>query len=70
MPKLSATAEGVSDAFGFWLSQHPISVPEIIEQAISKTFEKWLDDNGEEIVAGQLERLELRLKRLESELTA
>ena len=50
MRKLNATAEGVRDAFDFWLSQHNVSVPDIFELAIRAAVSAWLDDHAEEIV--------------------
>jgi hypothetical protein len=35
-------SKAITDAFDFWLSQHPISFPEMIETAIEKSFSDWL----------------------------
>ena len=50
MAKINSVAEGVSDAWDFWLSQHPISVPEIIEASVEKVFRSWLNANEEAII--------------------
>jgi hypothetical protein len=46
--KHEIAAEGVRDAWDFWLSQHPVSVPEIIAEAVGRAFTAWLeaDDGG------------------------
>lgn len=49
--KTSKTAEGVEDAWAWWLSQHPESVPEIIESAIKKAFSEWLERNKADVIA-------------------
>lgn len=49
--KEKAAVEGVERAWDFWLGQHPVSVPEIIEEAIKKAFAAWLDEHSDEIVA-------------------
>jgi hypothetical protein len=38
-------SKAITDAFDFWLSQHPISFPEMIETAIEKSFSDWLMSN-------------------------
>ena len=50
MTKQTATERGVTEAFDFWLSQRPITVPEIMEAAIKAALKEWLDDNHVEIV--------------------
>jgi hypothetical protein len=45
------TRQGVDDAWGFWLSQHPISVPEMIMEAVEKAFYRWCDDNETKVLA-------------------
>lgn len=54
--KEDATAKGVADSWDFWLEQHPVSVPEIIEEAVEKAFTKWLDAHADEIVAAIAKR--------------
>jgi hypothetical protein len=51
MSRESKVAEGVQDAWDFWLSQHPVTVPEIIEAAAVKAFREWLDEHSDEIIA-------------------
>lgn len=41
---------GVTEAWDFWLSQHPISVPELIEKAVRDATTAWLDQHGEDIL--------------------
>ena len=52
--KPSQVAQGVDMAWSFWLSQHPVSVPDIIEMAVEKAartaLDNWLDTHTEEIV--------------------
>jgi hypothetical protein len=38
-------SKAITDAFNFWLSQHDISFPEMIETAIEKSFSDWLMSN-------------------------
>ena len=38
-------SKAITGAFDFWLSQHPISFPEMIETAIEKSFSDWLMSN-------------------------
>lgn len=45
------TADGVREAWEFWLDQHPHSVPEIIESAIKKAFSEWLEQNRGDVLA-------------------
>jgi len=42
------TREGVEEAWVYWLSQHPISVPETIEAAVKTAVNQWLVVNGGE----------------------
>jgi hypothetical protein len=48
--KGDAVQTGVQDAWDFWLSQHPISVPEIIEAAVRKAVADWLDQHTDELL--------------------
>jgi len=41
---------GVTDSFDFWLSQHDVSFPQLLEDAIEKAFQGWLDSNIDTIV--------------------
>lgn len=47
MSKETETKEGVEAAWDFWLSQHDISTPEIIKEAIKESFRAFLNDNSE-----------------------
>lgn len=40
---------GVAEAWDFWLSQHDISVPEIIKDAVRKSMSSWLDDHADDL---------------------
>lgn len=52
MTKESAARQGVSDAWDFWLSQHPISVPELIKDAVKEAVTEWLDRHGRDLFDG------------------
>jgi hypothetical protein len=41
--KESAAAEGVRKAWDFYLADHPISIPESIEDAVGRAFSVWLE---------------------------
>lgn len=43
MSKQTETSKGVESAWDFWISQHPISVADIIEEAVKKSFAAWLE---------------------------
>lgn len=45
-----ATTEGVAEAWAFWLDQHPVSVPELIQDAVTKAVTAWLDKHGHELL--------------------
>jgi hypothetical protein len=47
--KIEATRLGVRDAWDFWLDQHPISVPEIIQLAAREAVADWLDVHGKDV---------------------
>lgn len=44
------TREAIEHAWAWWLSQHPESVPEIIERAIRRSFDDWLKQNKAEVL--------------------
>jgi hypothetical protein len=48
--RLNSVSKGVSDAWDFWLSQHDISVPEIIELAVNQAVAAWFDDHTDELI--------------------
>ena len=48
--KYEATRQGVKDAWDFWFSQHPVSVPEIIQDAVKVAVREWLDEHSAEIL--------------------
>jgi hypothetical protein len=45
------TRLGVEDAWDFWLSQHEITVPDCIVEAITKAFSESLVENKEAVLA-------------------
>jgi hypothetical protein len=51
MPEVDKTVQGVADAWDFYLSQHDVSVPEMIERSIQVSLTKWLDANTDLILA-------------------
>lgn len=51
MSRLNSTAKGVADAWDFWLSQHDVTVPDCIIEAVKAAFTAWLDRNRDEVVA-------------------
>jgi len=48
--KESDTLAGVREAWDFWLSQHPESVPAIIEAAVAKEVRLWLHEHTAELI--------------------
>ena len=50
MTKEKASFEAIQSAWDFWLADHPVSLPEIIADAVQKSVDKWLDEHGEEII--------------------
>lgn len=53
--KPDSTAAGVALAFGEWLLQHDVTVPDVLEIAIGRTFGKWLDRHSGELIAAVAE---------------
>jgi hypothetical protein len=49
--KQQGISEGVRDAWDFWLSQHDVSVPEIIHGAVESAVALWLNWNTEQVIA-------------------
>lgn len=45
-----AVKAGVSDAWDYWLTQHDVSVPEIIHEAVKDAVTRWLDAHGEDVL--------------------
>ncbi len=45
-----AVSLGVHDAFCAWLSEHFITVPDVIHDAVKEAFAKWLEDHTEELL--------------------
>ncbi|MFG2870999.1 hypothetical protein [Streptomyces sp. NPDC048338] len=43
------------DAWDFWLSQHDISTPELIETAVKEATSAWLDANTDRLIAAVAE---------------
>jgi hypothetical protein len=59
--KHSTAHQAIQDAWDFWLSQNPISVPEIIEAAVAKAFEAWLCSEEERLIDAVAEKVAERL---------
>lgn len=45
-----ATTEGVAEAWVYWLDQHPVSVPELIHDAVTKAVTSWLNQHSEDLI--------------------
>jgi hypothetical protein len=43
--------KGVDDAFNFWLIEHQVSFPELLERTIGDVFEAWLENHSAQIIA-------------------
>jgi hypothetical protein len=50
MSRASDVAKGVEDAWSCWLYDHPVSVPEIIEDAVAKAVTDWIDQHSQELI--------------------
>lgn len=48
--KLDSVRDGVAEGFDFWLSQHPISVPEMFQEAIERAVGNWMDAHEDEVL--------------------
>ena len=48
--QMDRVQQGVTESFDFWLSQHDVSFPQLLEDAIEKAFQGWLDNNIDTIV--------------------
>ncbi len=48
--KTDKIKEGVTEAFDFWLSQHPITMQDLVELSLTQAMKEWLDKNREEII--------------------
>ena len=44
-------AQGVRDAVAFWLSQHDVTVPHLMEKAIYEAADAWFTRNTPEVLA-------------------
>jgi hypothetical protein len=54
--KTKAISEGVSRAFGFWFQDHEISFPDLLECAIRDSFDRWLKEHSDDVIAAIAER--------------
>jgi hypothetical protein len=45
-----AIKEGVQNSMDFWFSQHPISMGELIQNAVKEAFGAWLDVNAVDVL--------------------
>lgn len=50
MAKSDETFKAVQNSWDFWLSQHNISVPETIHDAVKSAFSRWLTENTDELL--------------------
>jgi len=46
-----AVTKGVTDSFDFWLSQHDISTPEVIQAGVERSISGWLASHSDELIA-------------------
>jgi hypothetical protein len=49
--KSEDVTKGVENAWDFWLSQHDITVPAAIENAVGTAFGAWLNAHSDELIA-------------------
>jgi hypothetical protein len=49
-PNADQVKAGVADAFDFWLSQHPISFLENVQDAVKEAMTEWLKRGGDDTV--------------------
>jgi hypothetical protein len=49
--KPDSIQKGVYEAFSDWLSNHEISFPQLLEDAIGRVFAEWAEDHSTEIIA-------------------
>lgn len=42
--------EAIRDAWGFWLHQHPVSLGDIISDAVKTAVAEWLTSNTDELL--------------------
>jgi dihydroneopterin aldolase len=61
--ELDAVTAGVRDAWDFWLSQHDVSVPDRIEDAVRSAVEQWMNDNADRLIERIAERVAEQTKR-------
>jgi hypothetical protein len=47
----NSTQEGVYTAFAHWMLNHEVSFPVLLEEAISRRFNDWLEEHSTEIIA-------------------
>lgn len=57
MAKDRDAIEGVQSSWDFWLDQHPVSVPEIIEEAVKKAFTAFLEKHKAEVLEAIAKRV-------------
>ncbi len=50
LAKANSASEGVRDAWALYLAVHPITIPDIIEDAVEKAFSSWLETHTEELI--------------------
>lgn len=47
---LTEAGLGVREAMEYWLSQHPISMGEILAESFSRAVRVWLDEHHDEVI--------------------
>ncbi len=50
LAKANSASEGVRDAWALYLADHPITIPESIEDAVLRAFSSWLETHTEELI--------------------
>lgn len=50
MTRSDNTRDGVAEAFAFWLSQHDVTVPQVIEDAAERAITHWLNAHTDELI--------------------
>ncbi|MEU9516612.1 hypothetical protein [Micromonospora sp. NPDC048169] len=57
--------DGAAEAFAFWLSQHQVTVPQVIEDAAERAITSWLNAHTDELA----EAIAAKLRPIDPEAT-
>lgn len=57
--------DGAAEAFAFWLSQHDVTVPQVIEDAAERAITAWLNAHTDELI----EAIAAKLRPIDPEAT-